>query len=230
MTTVYICGDSTAASYGPERAPSAGWGQALQPYLRDGVTVSNEAAGGRSTKSFIGEGRLVSIEARLQPDDLLLIQFTHNDASDLIWRHTDPWGAFAHNLAIFVDTARLRGAKPVLLTPICRRHWDFETEALLETHGAYPDAVRHVAAAKNVPLIDHLAQTTALVNAQGYDESKALFMYIAPGQYPAFPDGVADGTHTSQAGAKAFAGLVADGLRALGAPYDNLVRQGGERQ
>lgn len=225
MKTVYICGDSTAATYGPEHAPSAGWGQMLQPLMRDGVIVANEAIGGRSTKSYLGEGRLVSIETRLQAGDILLIQFTHNDASDLIWRHTDPWGSFAHNLGIFVDTARQRGALPVLLTPICRRSWDEATDTLPETHGEYPDAVRSVAWQRSVPLIDLYAQTTALVRAQGAQASKALFMILAPGAYPAFPNGLTDTTHTSRAGAQAFAELVAAGLMALGSPYSDLVRQ-----
>ena len=55
---VFIAGDSTAAAYGPERAPQAGWGQALQSYLDPArLEVHNHAKGGRSTRSFIEEGR-----------------------------------------------------------------------------------------------------------------------------------------------------------------------------
>ena len=116
--TIFICGDSTAASYTPDRAPLTGWGQALADMLPD-IPVVNAAMAGRSTKSFLSEGRLIPVEEQLQPGDLMLIQFTHNDWSDLTWRHTDPWTSFMNNLAIFVETARLAGATPVLLTPIC---------------------------------------------------------------------------------------------------------------
>ena len=59
--TIYICGDSTAASYKPEQAPIMGWGQALGELL-PGVRVENRAMAGRSTKSFLSEGRLQKIE------------------------------------------------------------------------------------------------------------------------------------------------------------------------
>ncbi len=95
--TIFICGDSTAASYKPEQAPQTGWGQAL-PEILPGVRVENRAAAGRSSKSFLAEGRLQKIETELRPGDLLLIQFTHNDCSDLVWRHTDPWTSFYHTL------------------------------------------------------------------------------------------------------------------------------------
>ena len=149
--TIYVCGDSTAAAYAPERAPITGWGQVLEAFI-PGVKVDNRATGGRSTKSFLSEGRLVAIEKELQPGDLLLIQFTHNDTSDLVWRHTDPHTSFVANLSIFVDTARIYGAIPVLLTPIPRRYW--RNGVLLETHDGYPDAIRYLALMKNVPLID----------------------------------------------------------------------------
>ncbi len=119
--TIYICGDSTAATYPPENAPITGWGQLLGDYLPN-VNVVNKAVGGRSTKSFLAEGRLTDIERTIQPGDLLLIQFTHNDTSDLVWRHTDPNTSFSANLEIYVDTARLHGAIPVLVTPIPRRY------------------------------------------------------------------------------------------------------------
>ena len=99
--TIYICGDSTAATYPPENAPITGWGQLLGDYLPN-VNVVNKAVGGRSTKSFLAEGRLTDIERTIQPGDLLLIQFTHNDTSDLVWRHTDPNTSFSANLETYV--------------------------------------------------------------------------------------------------------------------------------
>ena len=69
--TIYICGDSTAATYPPENAPITGWGQLLGDYLPN-VNVFNKAVGGRSTKSFLAEGRLTDIERTIQPGDLLV--------------------------------------------------------------------------------------------------------------------------------------------------------------
>ena len=157
--TIFVCGDSTAASYKPEEAPITGWGQVLCEFV-PGAGVENRAMGGRSTKSFLSEGRLQKIETEMQSGDILLIQFTHNDTSDLVWRHTDPWTSFYHNLEIYVDTAILHGARPVLMTPICRRYW--RDGKLLESHGEYPEVIRVLAAQRNVPLIDIYKKSTAL--------------------------------------------------------------------
>ncbi len=71
--TIFICGDSTAASYTEDKAPITGWGQVLGELL-PGVNIANHAMAGRSSKSFLAEGRLIPIEKALQPGDLLLIQ------------------------------------------------------------------------------------------------------------------------------------------------------------
>lgn len=197
---IYICGDSTAASYGPEHAPFMGWGQALPDFV-PGIPVVNAAMAGRSTKSFLSEGRLQKIEAEIAADDLLLIQFGHNDTSDLVWRHTDPWTSYQNNLAIFVDTARQNGARPVLLTPICRRLW--RDGALQPVHGDYPQAVRALAAQRNVPLIDLYQLSFDYVKNLGEAESKRLYVPT-------------DDTHPCRAGAEVLAGMAADQLRALG--------------
>ena len=211
--TVYICGDSTAASYTPEQAPITGWGQLLELFL-PGTRIENRAMGGRSSKSFISEGRLQKIETELRPSDLLLIQFTHNDGSDLVWRHTDPWTSFYRNLSIFVDTALLYGAKPVLMTPICRRYW--REGRLLETHGEYPEVIRTLARQRSIPLIDLYQQSTAYLRALGEEESRKLYMYVEKGIYPAYPDGQTDDTHTQYAGAEAYARMTAAALKELG--------------
>ena len=207
---LFICGDSTAANYAPTDAPQAGWGQVL-PELLPGVDVQNRARGGRSTKSYLADGLLQQIETELQAGDLLLIQFAHNDGSDLVWRHTDPWTSFYNNLEIFVDTALLHSVRAVLLTPICCRVW--QEGRLMESHGDYPDAVRVLAARRNLPLIDLYAKSTALLRSLGEAESRKLYMNLEPGVSPRHPDGLADNTHTQRAGAAAYAQIVADALR-----------------
>ena len=151
----------------------------------------------------------------------MLIQFTHNDVNELVWRHTDPWTSFYHNLEIFVDTAILHGARPVLLTPICLRSW--RDGRLQESHGEYPDAIRVLAARRNVPLIDLYEKSTALVREMGDEESKKLYLHVEPGVYPAYPNGKMDDTHTKRAGAEAYAQVVAEALRELGAGMERTL-------
>ena len=208
--TIFICGDSTAATYAPERAPITGWGQVLTEFI-PGVNIVNKAMGGRSTKSFLADGRLVAIEKDIQPGDLLLIQFTHNDGSDLVWRHTDPHTSFAANLELFVDTARIHGAIPVLMTPIPRCYW--REGELIDAHGEYPDAIRRVAMKRGVPLLEITLEGMQALRELGEEATQSLYMNVEPGLYPAYPNGSKDDTHTQIAGARLYARITADLLK-----------------
>ena len=211
--TIHICGDSTAASYGPAQHPLTGWGQVIGEML-PGIGIANHAIAGRSTRTFLQEGRLAAFAGDMRPGDLLLIQFTHNDRGDKPERHTDADTTFPENLTVFVETARSRGAIPVLLTPIPERRW--AQGRLLDPHGAYPPAIRRLAQATGTPLIDVLKQGMAALQAAGEADTEAWYMHLAPGQYPPWPEGLTDDVHTRRAGAEVFARIVADGLRALG--------------
>ena len=211
--TIFICGDSTAATYAPENAPITGWGQVLGEFI-PGVEIVNKSMGGRSTKSFLADGRLVAIEQAIQPGDLMLIQFTHNDTSDLVWRHTDPYTSFAANLALYVDTARIHGATPVLMTPIPRRYW--RNGELLDAHGDYPDAIRLVAMQKGVHLLEITQEAMKALRDMGEEATYPLYMNVEPGLYPAYPNGSKDDTHTQRAGAEFYARMTADMLRQQG--------------
>ena len=78
---IFIASDSTAQDYKPDKYPQSGWGTMLRCAVGPDVTIENRAIGGRSTNSFIREGRLDKIAAELRKGDTLLIQFGHNDAS-----------------------------------------------------------------------------------------------------------------------------------------------------
>lgn len=201
---IFIAADSTAATYGPERAPQAGWGQALQSWL-DPLQwqVRNHAIGGRSTRSFINEGRLDAIANELQAGDVLLIQFGHNDAKvEDPTRFTDPETDYARFLSRYIAVAREKGATPMLITPVARLLYDFG--ALLDTHGRYTLAMKRVAHEQNVPLIDLNASSAAWIRALGEQGARPYFMFV-PEQNKA------DGTHFSVAGANAVACLVMRG-------------------
>src|SRR4051794_25891447 len=117
-TTVYMIGDSTMADRPtPERNPYRGWGQMLPQFLDDSVAVRNFAVNGRSTKSFIDEGRWTAVLAQLQPGDYVIIQFGHNDEKrEDPARYTDPNGSYRDNLRRFVEETRAKGATPILCT------------------------------------------------------------------------------------------------------------------
>ena len=211
---IFICGDSTAASYRAEETRMVGWGQVLGEYL-PGVTIVNLAMAGRSTRTFLNENRLQPAAEQGEPGDLMLIQFAHNDENEKKpERYAAPWTEYAENLRRFIRFARERQMVPVLLTPICMRIW--QDGKLQPTHGEYPDAMRSVAEEMRVPLVDLYTESFRIVEAMGEEGSKALFMHLRPGEDPANPEGLEDNAHTRRAGAERFAAAAAKGLKALG--------------
>ena len=80
--TIFIAGDSTAATYSAKQTPMTGWGQVLQEFTKPGIKVQNRATCGRSTKSFRDEKRWERILRDLKPGDFVMIQFGHNDQKE----------------------------------------------------------------------------------------------------------------------------------------------------
>ena len=201
LRRVFLAGDSTVAEYGVERAPRQGWGQQLQTYLDPSAfEVHNHAIGGRSSRSFIEEGRLDAIAQQLRKGDVLIVQFGHNDAKyEDPRRYTAPDSAYPQWLMRYVELARTRGALPILVTPVSRRLWDFGS--LLDTHARYTDAMRSLADRESIALIDLNASSTLWLRALGEQASRSYFEHV--------PErGIADDTHLSAAGATLVACLV----------------------
>ncbi|HPR33704.1 MAG TPA: rhamnogalacturonan acetylesterase [Prolixibacteraceae bacterium] len=222
---IYMAGDSTMADKPLEGNPERGWGQLL-PSLMDtsSICIENHAKNGRSTRSFIYEGRWDSLIGKVRPNDYVVIQFGHND--DVVTktgRYTLP-GEFRYNLVKFVRDVREKGASPILCTPIVRRKFN-ESGQLEETHGVYPDVVREVASAMNVPLADLHERSKVLVTEQGDDASKALYLHIPPGQYPTCPNGKADDTHFSETGARTWAGIFLEELKKIHHPLTAYTKR-----
>jgi len=215
--TVYLAGDSTLAPKREEKRPETGWGERLAPGFAAEVRIDNRAVNGRSTRSFLAEGRWAELLSAVRPGDYVLIQFGHNDqACDKPDRYTPP-EQFRRNLETFVDQARERGATAVLLTPVARRRFDAQGRAQA-SHGEYPALVRAVATQRQVPLIDLEQRSLALLDRAGLVASRPWFLWLAPGEHPNYPGGIEDNTHFSAQGAGCMAAEVVDGLRSLDLP------------
>lgn len=210
---VFIAGDSTASAYGPERAPRQGWGMQLQSFLDPKAwSVRNHAQSGRSARSFIEQGWLDGIASDLRRDDVLLLQFGHNDAKlEDPSRYNEPREAFPAWLMRYVQLARQRGATPILVTPVARRK--FDRGQLLDTHGLYAQAVRDLAARERIGLIDLNARSMDWLRALGDEPSKRFFMHVPEARSP--NEAQADDTHLRDAGAAAVACFVVDEWKKL---------------
>jgi lysophospholipase L1-like esterase len=210
--TVYLAGDSTMSNYSRSRAPRAGWGQVFAEMFDENIHVKNEASSGRSSKSFIMEGRLKSILNRLKPGDYLFIQFGHNDEkTEDPTRYTNPATTFKSYLKQYIDGARAKGAFPVLVTPVERRVFSADGKAQ-DTHGLYPAAIRELGQQENVPVIDLTTKSKGLFNQLGPEKTKDIFLWLNPNETRNYPNGVKDNTHFQENGAREIARLVTEGM------------------
>jgi len=217
--TIYLAGDSTVANCPIHEAPMAGWGQTFHEFFQENILIINKAMGGRSSNSFIEEGRLEAIMNEILPDDFLFIQFGHNDQKSY---GTDPFTTFQSNLTEYITGARAKGAYPILITPVHRRK--FNEDGILEnTLGEYPEAMMELAEKLDVPLIDLWSKTRKLYEELGVEGSKKLFTIFAPNEQPNYPDGIIDNTHFSEHGAKEVGRLVIEGIRDLRLPIEKYI-------
>jgi lysophospholipase L1-like esterase len=207
--TIHFVGDSTMADKPKLELPERGWGQLFREFVKPTAKVENHAVNGRSTKSFIDEGRWQKVVDALQPGDWVMIQFGHNDEkSEDPTRYTRPDVEYRQNLERFVSETRAGGGHPILATSVVRRRWS-EDGKLVDTHGEYPNIVRKVAEEQKVPLLDMQKLTAELEEAHGVEGSKKLHLWFAPGEHPLLKKGLQDDTHYSEYGARAVANLAA---------------------
>ncbi len=211
---IVLAGDSTV-TYG------AGWAAGFKTHVDPDVQVINLSRGGRTTATFRSDGRWDQMLA-LKPD-YVLIQFGHNDEGFM------PVETYSANLARFVDEARAAGVKPILVTPVSRRYWQADNKIHSEL-GPFADAMKKVAADKNVPLLDLHSAAIELYEKAGKDVTDTWALSklatpprrtaTAPASLPAtspsmMPDEVLDKTHFNAHGSMAIGAVVAAKLKAL---------------
>jgi pectinesterase len=196
---IVLVGDSTVTD-------NAGWGLGFKQFLTDNAVCINTSRGGRSSLSFMTEGRWTN--ALAIKGDYYLIQFGHNNEPGKPGRSTD-LPTFVANMNQYVDDARAIGAKPVLVTPLTRRQWDKEHPGKIKSSlASYAEEVRKIAAEKHVPLVDLQARSIALCESLGREKCYEFSPTKTVDGTNTF-----DGTHLKGVGYVLFARLVVDELR-----------------
>lgn len=192
--TVFIAGDSTVTDR--DGGGDVSWGQLLPRFFKPGVAVSNHAQSGETLKSFANALRLDKILSQMKKGDYLFMQFGHNDSKDS-WPQTyvEPETTYKAYLKVYIAEARLRGATPVLVTPMDRGVRG--TGAPTHGHDGYPQAMREVAEEEHVPLIDLYNMSIVFYENAGADAAKIL----------------ADGTHSTAYGGYEFAKCIVMGIK-----------------
>jgi len=205
-TTIYMIGDSTMADKSVRAFPETGWGMPFHYMFDSTVTVDNRAQNGRSTRTFIEEGRWKGVLKTLSKGDYVLIEFGHNDEVPTKRSYTAP-EQFVANLKTFIKDTRDKGATPILLTPVARRHFDTAGH-LIDTHPVYGPLVITTAKEEQVDLIDLEKLSMDLVQKMGPETSKLLYNQLEPAEHPHYPKGVYDDTHFNELGARKIAEMV----------------------
>lgn len=224
--TYYLAGDSTVQTYPKESRPQFGWGEFLLNekdsnfaqvsnkatdfefgqvtiYENQLSKVANYSMGGRSTKTFMEEGRLAAIEQNILPGDYLLIQFGHNDVNAEKAERYVSEEKFAENLAEFASAATAHQAFPIILSPIaiCKKAFlqsDNSLKDVEEKLLTYGKIAQKFAKENHFPFID-VHQLAQEYFSDLKDEQVASYY---------MPDLV----HLNAKGAKLYAQLIAEKL------------------
>ncbi|MGP4042027.1 rhamnogalacturonan acetylesterase [Gracilibacillus sp. D59] len=200
----FLASDSTCQSYTDKDAPQAGWGQFLPEYL-NGYSVINHAIGGRSSKTFIEEGRLKEIDLEITEGDYLLIQLGHNDSTkEKPERYTEPYKEYKEYLKQFIEVARSNKATPILITPVARLH--YVAEEFLADFGDYCNAMKEVAEEEGCLIIDLMTLSIHHLIDIGIDEARTYYMVDVNGT---------DHTHFTEKGANQIAMIIAKQLQSI---------------
>jgi len=198
---IILIGDSTTQD-------RTGWGLGFKQFVdTNRAECINLAMGGRSSMSFMKEGRWTN--ALALKGDYYLIQFGHNNEPGKPGRSTD-MPTFVSDMTKYVDDALAIGAKPILVTPLTRRQWDKENPGKIKSSlEPYAEEVRKIAQAKHVPLVDLHARSIELCEKLGREKCYEF----SPTKIVDGTNTTYDGTHLQGIGRVLFAQLVVNELR-----------------
>jgi pectinesterase len=165
----------------------------------------NTAANGRSTMSFMKEGKWTN--ALALKGDYYLIQFGHNNEPGKPGRSTD-MPTFINDMKKYVDDTQAIGGKPVLITPLTRRQWDKEQSGKIKSSlTPYAEAVKQIGVEKKVPVLDLHARSIEICQKLGKKGCLAFSpMKTVDGT------NTVDNTHLTKDGHIIFGKLVAEEL------------------
>lgn len=226
MKKIFWAADSTVQTNDYATYPQTGIGQVFSLFVKDDICIENHAKNGRSTKSFIDEGRLKKIEDSIQPGDYLFIQFGHNDEKiEDPTRYTEPFSTFMQNLETFIQVAKTHGATPVLITPLERRCFIDEKHLDIGAHSDYVAAMKQTAQINEVPLLDLYTMSRNELKQAGEKESRKWYMYFEEGKYQNYPEGKTDNTHLRYEGAVRYAKCIAKCMLSYGGVLEELLKE-----
>lgn len=231
--TIFLLSDSTVQTYESYYYPQTGWGQVFyenfkgaelvkeqecatcsypqsRVYELPDIRIENRAIGGRSSRSFIEEGKFDEAVSQLKSGDYMFVQFGHNDATINRPERYVAAEDFHTYIQKYIDICREKDVTCILVTPVARRNCD-DTEIFNISFDEYRKVMLVMAEEQGLPVLDLGKVSTAYLNELGNEESKKLYLHTKKGEYEgAYAEGVEDNTHLSITGARLFSRMVAE--------------------
>jgi len=230
---LYIIGDSTVQNGSGKGADSLwGWGSFMNLFVdTDKIEIQNHAKGGRSSRTFLTEGRWDLIMKTIKKGDYVLMQFGHNDGGELadtlrargtikgigdeskniynpIRKVDETVYTFGHYMRKYANEAKAKGAIPIIVSPIPRNKFDAEGKIEKDQYGVW---AKEVAQQTGAYFLDLNTMVIEKYEKMGAEKVKAFFPK--------------DHTHTNEAGAIFNAELVAKGIKEIkGCPLKKYVK------
>lgn len=220
---LYIIGDSTVQNGSGKGADSLwGWGSFMGLFLNtDKIEIQNHAKGGRSSRTFLTEGRWDSIMKTIKKGDYVLMQFGHNDGGELadtlrargtikgigeeskdifnpIWKVNETVFTYGHYMRKYANEAKSKGAIPIIVSPVPRNKFDDKGKIEKDQYGTW---ALEVAQQTGAYFIDLNKMVIKEYQKMGAEKVKTFFPK--------------DHTHTNKEGAIVNAELVTKGIKQL---------------
>jgi lysophospholipase L1-like esterase len=220
----YIIGDSTVKNGdGTGKNNQMGWGTVITPFFdTTRIDVRNHAIGGRSSRTFITEGRWEKILATLKKDDYVIMQFGHNDAGPLddtarargtirgisedsaeiynpIRKMKEVVHSYGWYMRRYVRETKAKGAIPIVCSLIPRENW--KDGKMIRSDDSYTLWAKQIAEQEGAYFIDLNELIAAKYEDLGEHEVHKFFP--------------ADHTHTNLEGAKLNAEILANELKKI---------------
>ena len=216
---ILMMGDSTMKKNNYYSYPQFGWGQGIELFVKDGILVYNYAENGRSTKSFIAEGRFDKLLSNVEKGDYVICSFGHNDEKiQDPKRYTEPYGQYQKNLDYFAKSVEEKGGHIVFATSITRHK--FENGVCINSHGEYPNAMLQYAKNTNHTCIDLNKLSIEHYTKLGEEKTKKYHMIFDSNRYSNYMDGSDDHSHLMIEGATLMAYLFVNAISKTNDPIN----------
>ena len=221
--TLYIIGDSTVKNGSGSGSDSLwGWGSFMEKYIdTTKIDIKNHAIGGRSSRTFLTDGRWDKILETLKKGDYIMMQFGHNDGGAIddtarargtlqgvgndstqifnpIRKVNETVHSYGWYMKKYANEAKAKGATVIICSPVPRSDFDEKGKIGVDKYAAWAKDVAQQTGDYFIPLND-------LVIA----EYEKIGIAATKSYFPK------DHTHTNKAGAQLNAQLVVKGLQQL---------------